>query len=95
MFRDVSALEAREIVKNKEVIVLDVRTPKEFRQDHFHHAINIDFYAEDFKEKLTQLDRFKVYLVHCHSGRRSTKTVQLMEQMGFKGGFNVKGVLFD
>ncbi len=95
MFKDILVSEALEIVKQGGVIILDVRTAQEFNEGHFPHAINIDFYADDFEEKLDKLNRGKLYLVHCHSGGRSTKTVRLMEQMEFKDGFNVKGVLFD
>jgi len=42
---------------NPHLIILDVRTPREFSQGHLENAINIDFHAETFRQDINQLDR--------------------------------------
>lgn len=78
----------------KDVVVLDIRTPKEFKGGHIDKAVNIDFHDKNFSEQLDKLDKSKTYLVHCASGGRSTKSLELFKAKGFKdiyhldGGFN-------
>ena len=74
-------------------IILDVRTPAEFQQQHIKSAINIDYYAANFAADLALLDRNKSYLLHCGSGARSGKTLPIMSQLGFRHVFNLTGGL--
>ena len=61
------------LTKQTNIIVLDVRTPKEFAAGHLAGATNLDFYAPNFEQKLSALDKDKSYLVHCAVGGRSAK----------------------
>ena len=76
------------------VVVLDVRTPDEFKAGHIRGAKLVDFRSADFAKKLGELDRSKTYLVHCASGGRSTSSLETFQKLGFKsvvhldGGFN-------
>ena len=81
-------------MKDKKVVVLDVRTPEEYQEGHIPGATNIDFKKPDFAERVAQLVKNKSYLVHCMGGGRSTKSLPILEQQGIKsiyhldGGFN-------
>jgi rhodanese-related sulfurtransferase len=85
---------AARLVAEGKVVVIDVRTPQEYAIAHIKDARLIDFNAPDFARKLGELDRNQPYLVHCASGRRSTKSLEVFQQLGFKdvthldGGFN-------
>jgi 3-mercaptopyruvate sulfurtransferase SseA len=59
-----AASAAKLIAENDEVIILDIRTPAEFQSGHLKGAVNIDYLAEDYAEKLGELDKEKTYLVH-------------------------------
>ena len=83
--RNISITDADKLLKeNKGIVVLDVRTPEEFKAGHIPGAKNLDFYKSDFKAKLAGLDRAPIYLVHCKSGGRSAKTEALMKELKFK-----------
>src|SRR5689334_9527235 len=69
---------------NKENVVLDVRTPAEFKAGHIPGAVNIDFRAANFDEQMAKLDKNKTYLVHCAGGVRSAAGCKKMEAAGFK-----------
>ena len=75
---------------NKQVIVLDVRTPEEFKSSHIHGATNVDFY-QDFERNLAKLDKSKPYLVHCAVGGRSAKVRDRMKQLSFKSIYHLEG----
>ena len=78
--KNVSPDEAEKLLKdNPKVVVLDVRTPEEFAKGHIAGAKNVDFKAADFAEKVSALDKGKTYLVHCGSGRRSTKSLEVFQ----------------
>jgi len=66
------------------LVILDVRTKKEFDASHIEKAINIDFYSPTFKRELGKLDKTKSYLVYCRSGNRSAETRIIMEELGFR-----------
>ena len=65
-------------------IILDVRTPAEYKNGHLKNAVLLDFYSKDFIEKLKGLDKRKAYLLYCRSGNRSGKTLNLIKGLGFE-----------
>lgn len=78
-----------------ETIVLDIRTPKEIKKGHIEGAVFADFYAEDFEQQLTRLDRTTPYVIHCGSGGRSTKALTTLEELGFKNITHMDGGIKD
>ena len=91
----VSVKEAKELLsKNKEIVILDVRTAEEFEEERLPRAVNIDIHSDDFEQKILKLDKKKRYLLHCHSGRRSALAAQFMEEKGFRKVYNVVGLVF-
>lgn len=74
-----------------EATLIDVRTPKEFAQDHLEGAINIDFLGAAFWEQLEQLDPAQTYFVYCKSGRRSTRVCTYLKNGGFSNVYNLEG----
>jgi rhodanese-related sulfurtransferase len=74
-------------------ILLDVRTPEEFRENHIPGAMNI---ANETigPEVIQQLpDRDQLILVYCRSGNRSKQASEKLADMGYTnivefGGIN-------
>ena len=62
---------------------LGYSSEKEYTAGHIQKAKWLDYYQDDFKAKLAKLDRKKPYLVHCASGGRSGKSMQLFRDLGF------------
>jgi len=71
--------------------LLDVRTPGEWREGVIEGAIMADFYEDSFKSELEKLDKDKPVAVYCKSGGRSGQTMAMMNEMGFKEVYNLKG----
>lgn len=79
-------------VVNKEVQLVDVRTPEEYQKGHIEHAININFFEkESFFEKFNKLDKNKKLYIYCASGNRSHKSSIKLEEMGFTKIYDLEG----
>ena len=89
--KDVGAGEFSEGMDNENVVVLDVRTPAEYKDGHLANAILIDFYSPDFEKEISELDQSKTYYIYCHSGNRSSKAANLMKSKGFGDLYNLEG----
>jgi len=93
---DVSATEAAALIKVRpDVVILDVRTPAEFAAGHIEGALNIDFKNVNFAAEISKLDTSKTYLVHCRSGARSTRSLVVFKEKGFKTIIHMNGGIID
>jgi len=91
-FKDVDIVEANAmIVQNKDLIILDVRTPKETALGIIPNAIIIDYHNSNFDTEINKLDKSKPYLIYCRSGGRSVGASNKMIATGFKDITNMKG----
>ena len=71
--------------------LIDVRTPDEYQAGHLPHSTLIDFKGEDFREKITQLDKNKPVMVYCAAGGRSNAAATLLEELGFAEVYELEG----
>ena len=74
---------------NKEIFLIDVRTPSEFKEKHIANATMIDYNDASFESNISKLDKTKTYLVYCGSGKRSAGATAKMESLGFKNLYNL------
>jgi phage shock protein E len=77
----------------KKITVIDVRTPEEFAEGHIKGAQNVDIASPDFAKELAKLDPAKTYLVHCAAGGRSTRSLSILNKLGFKSVMHLDGGL--
>ncbi|WP_299238203.1 rhodanese-like domain-containing protein [Sulfurihydrogenibium sp.] len=95
-YQDLNAKQFYEMMqKEKNVIILDVRTPQEYQEGHISNAINIP--VQILGQQLDKLNNFKdkKILVYCRSGHRSAIASQILDKAGFKNVYNLKGGLFE
>jgi rhodanese-related sulfurtransferase len=64
-------------------VLLDVRTPAEFRSGTIPGAVNIDYFSPDFSQKIGALKKDVTYFVFCRSGNRSGQACKMMQKAGF------------
>lgn len=76
---------------NPDLVVIDVRTDEEFEMSYIANAVNYDVQGEYFKHQLADLDREEDYLIHCHSGQRSTDALKVFKELGFKHIYHMDG----
>ncbi|TGE24532.1 rhodanese-like domain-containing protein [Hymenobacter aquaticus] len=76
--------ETQRLLRKRNVVVLDVRTPEEFATGHLAGAQNLNFRDPNFPTQLAALDTTKTYVLYCASGNRSGKAAVLMQEKGFR-----------
>ena len=72
-------------------IIIDVRTPREFKQEHIHGAINIDWTNEDKRQQLIDSSKNNRVLVYCQSGNRSLAAANYLKQHSNAAIYNMTG----
>jgi len=77
--------------KEKDAILIDVRTPEEFKSGAIEKAVNIDYNDPKFEEKIVHLDKKLPYYVYCLSGGRSSSAAEVMRKNGFVKVVELKG----
>ena len=97
ILKTISPKEASDLIakhkNNADFIILDVRTPREFKSGHIEKAILLDYYSKMYTEELKRLDKTKTYLIYCRTGNRTGKTLNLIKDMGFSRVYNMdKGI---
>lgn len=85
----VNTVEKVEFVSTKNIL-LDVRTPEEYADGHLPNALNIDYWADDFDEKIKYMDKSRNYFIYCQAGNRSTEVTEKLIEAGFKNVVNLK-----
>jgi thioredoxin 1 len=81
----------KKLSTTKDKQVVDVRTADEFSNGHLSGALQIDYYKKDFKSQVAKLDKNKPVFVYCASGGRSGSATEILEELGFKKIFDLKG----
>jgi phage shock protein E len=73
---------ARELVA-RGAVLLDVRTPDEFRAEHLPGAANIAL--QELSLRVAEIGaRERAVVVYCRSGRRSAEAASLLRRCGFQ-----------
>lgn len=90
-YANVSPSHFQILAARPDTVILDVRSPAEFDGGHLAGAINIDFNAADFSDRVASLDKGKTYLVQCRSGARSSRACGEMSEKGFTRLYNLEG----
>ena len=88
--KNASVEEFDKLRANKNTVVLDVRTDKEFKEGHIPGAVNLDVNAPDFAKKVAALDKGRTYLVYCAHGRRGLKACGIMKEGAFMNVVNLE-----
>jgi len=85
--------EFHELVQNKAVIVLDVRTPEEVSKGKITtNALEVNFYDDTFVNDVkSKITKDQTVYVYCRSGKRSGKTVVKLRELGYLNTYSVEG----
>tara|TARA_B100001113_G_C21115970_1_gene625348 strand:- start:296 stop:1000 length:705 start_codon:yes stop_codon:yes gene_type:complete len=91
IIENINASQFETLIKNQDGIILDVRTSEEFYSGHISDATNLDYYKNDFEEKLNIMRKDIPIYVYCRSGGRSKKAAGYMKNLGFSKVYNLIG----
>ena len=85
---EIEVLELKKMLKNNEVVLLDVREPYEVEICNVKGSLFIPM--NEIPQNIEQLDKEKRYAVMCHSGVRSLFVSNYLNSLGY-GTLNVIG----
>lgn len=66
------------------VVLVDVRTPEEFRVKHREGAVNIPVDEVEALAPRLVPDKETVLLLYCRTGKRAEKAVEIFRKMGYR-----------
>ncbi|MBX7100574.1 MAG: rhodanese-like domain-containing protein [Myxococcaceae bacterium] len=75
--------QAHALVDTQRAVLLDVRTPDEFRERHLGGAVNLPVQALEAREAEVPAKPDQDVIVYCRSGHRSARAAELLKARGF------------
>jgi len=90
-YENIDSDELVEKMESEPGILLDVRSPDETRDGIIEGATTMDFYEDDFKNRIMELDRDQPVYIYCASGNRSGQTAKMLKDAGFEEVYNLEG----
>lgn len=72
-------------------VLLDVRTPEEYREGHIPGSKNVPLQSLDKVTGFVNNQDTPVF-VYCHSGARSSQAVKALRRMGYNNVKNIGGI---
>jgi rhodanese-related sulfurtransferase len=89
--KEVSALEAVQLINRRDAIVIDLRGATEYAAGHITNARHVP--EAQLSERVKELERFKArpIVVSCGTGARSVRAAALLQKEGFGEVFALRG----
>ena len=84
IIQDISKNDVLDLLEDKSINIIDLRTDEEFSKGSIKYSYNIDFQKREFIDNLDLLDKEKAYIIYCKSGNRSEMASLIMKSLGFK-----------
>ena len=92
-FRQIGMDDAVSMMEEEsDYMILDVRTPEEFRERHIPNAINIPNETIGTEEIHELPDKDQLILVYCRSGNRSKQASGKLVELGYTNIVEIGGI---
>ena len=89
MFKQLSCMEAEELINDSAVIIADVRDNDSYNESHINGAIHLSVSAlQDF---CSTVDKNQPILLYCYHGISSQSVAQHLVEQGFSSVFSLMG----
>ena len=89
----ISAEEAKKMMDESEVIIVDVRTTEEFEEARIEGSILIpDFAIEQLAAEMLP-DKEATILIYCRTGRRSELASRILIEQGYQNVYDFGGIV--
>lgn len=93
-YEKISSAEAKEIMDNQTgYVILDVRTPFEYEEEHIEGAVLIPDNEISQKAEQVLTDKDQLILVYCRSGRRSKLAADELVKLGYTNIKDFGGII--
>ena len=89
--KEISYKNLKELMKNKTVYLIDVRSNQEYEEGHLDGAINISMYNIEKEISNYVKNKNDLIILYCSSGGRSREAKKTLENLGYQHVYNLKG----
>lgn len=91
-YKKITAEEAKGIIDNEDVIIVDVRTQAEYDEGHIKNTVNVP--VTEIADKAEEVfdDKSAKILVYCRSGNRSATAAKTLIEMGYNNVYDFGGI---
>ena len=72
------------LIDHPGTVLVDVRTPEEYRNGHITGAVNVDVDASDFDDRVKNLVPTQSYLLYCRTGVRTETAKKIFQRNHFQ-----------
>lgn len=92
-YHKITAEEAKQMIDEGGVTIVDVRTESEYKQGHIPGSVLVP--NEEIGEKMPEAlpDKSAVLLVHCRTGIRSQEASQKLIGLGYENVYDFGGIV--
>ena len=91
----VNSDELLEFIEINSAILVDVRTHDEYNGGYIENSLNIDYLSNDFSKNVKKLDKNTPIVLYCRSGKRSSRSANILSKLGFNEVYNLQGGILD
>ena len=81
----------KEYAETENAVLLDVRTPQEYREGHIPGSKNVPLQTIDKVMSITE-KKDTVLFVYCYSGARSRQATAMLQRMGYTNARDIGGI---
>ena len=81
----------KEYAEKENAVLLDVRTPQEYREGHIPGSKNVPLQTIDKVTSVTENKDIALF-VYCYSGARSRQATAMLQHMGYTNVQNIGGI---
>lgn len=86
---DVSVTEALRLWQTKEAVLIDIRTPLEYRDGHIPGVANIPL--DELERRMNEVPKDRKVVLICRTGSRSAEGTKMLRSKGMANVFNSTG----
>lgn len=79
--------------KNKDYIILDVRTQQEYDSGYLKNSLLIP--VDELEERINEVPKGKPIIVYCRSGNRSARAADILINNGFSPVYDMQGGILE
>ena len=88
-FEMISIDDAKDIIKDEDSLILDIRDEASYSDSHYPNAIHLS--NKNFNKVIEKTDRKKTILVYCYKGISSQNVAQHFCNLGFENVYSLNG----
>ncbi len=88
--KQINSKELISFIQEREGVLLDVRTQREFQNGHIENAGQLNYYALDFKKRLLLLPKDEPIYLYCNTGYRSDRAASFLIDNGYTQVYNLQ-----